>query len=49
VVVVTHDPELAERAQRRIHLLDGRMIDIEAHEQPAPLYEPARAALAAEA
>ena len=43
VVVVTHDPELAARAQRQIYLLDGRLIDMESHQQPAPLYEPARA------
>ena len=49
VVVVTHDPELAQRAQRQIYLLDGRMIDMEAHERATPLYEPARAALASEA
>ena len=43
VVVVTHDPELATRAQRQIYLLDGRLIDMESHQQPAPLYEPSRA------
>ncbi len=43
VVVVTHDPELAARAQRQIYLLDGRLIDMESHQQPAPLYEPSRA------
>jgi putative ABC transport system ATP-binding protein len=44
VVVVTHDPELAARAQRQIYLLDGRLIDMESHHQAAPLYEPSRAA-----
>ena len=43
VVVVTHDPELAARAQRQIYLLDGRLIDMESQQQPAPLYEPSRA------
>ena len=40
VVMVTHDPELAARASRQIHLLDGRLIDMEAHEVAAPLYNP---------
>ena len=43
VVVVTHDPELAQRAQRQIYVLDGRLIDMDTHQQAAPLYEPARA------
>ena len=34
VVMVTHDPELANRASRQIHLLDGRLIDLDAA-QPA--------------
>ena len=42
VIIVTHDPELAARSQRQIYLLDGRLIDMESHQQPAPLYEPAR-------
>jgi putative ABC transport system ATP-binding protein len=44
VVVVTHDAELATRAQRQIHLLDGRMIDLESQRPAAPLYEPSRIA-----
>ncbi|MGB6336171.1 MAG: ABC transporter ATP-binding protein, partial [Thermoanaerobaculia bacterium] len=32
VVVVTHDSELAARAQRQIYLLDGKLIDMESHE-----------------
>jgi len=39
VVMVTHDPELANRASRRIHLLDGRLLDLEV-EDPAPLFRP---------
>ena len=39
VVMVTHDPELSNRASRRIHLLDGRLIDLEVDE-PAPLFRP---------
>ena len=27
VVVVTHDAELAQTADRRIHLVDGRIVD----------------------
>jgi putative ABC transport system ATP-binding protein len=38
VVMVTHDLELANRASRQIHLLDGKMIDITSG-QPAPLYD----------
>ena len=37
VVMVTHEPELAARAQRRLHLLDGRLIDLEAEDRPTPL------------
>ncbi len=40
VIMVTHDPELANRAQRQIHLLDGRLIDLET-EVPTPLYRQA--------
>ena len=29
VVMVTHSPECAARAAREIHLLDGRVVDIE--------------------
>jgi putative ABC transport system ATP-binding protein len=43
VVMVTHDPELANRTERRIHLLDGRMIDLD-HDRPAPLFQPGRSA-----
>jgi putative ABC transport system ATP-binding protein len=39
VVMVTHDPELANRASRQIHLLDGKLIDLDAVE-PAPLFNP---------
>lgn len=38
VLVVTHDTEMANRAQRQIYLLDGRLVDIEAHDPPVPLY-----------
>ena len=38
VLMVTHDPELANRAQRQIHLFDGRLIDLETADRPAPLF-----------
>jgi putative ABC transport system ATP-binding protein len=41
IVMVTHEPDLAARAQRRLHLLDGRLIDLEADERPTPLVAPA--------
>ncbi|MCZ6727693.1 MAG: ABC transporter ATP-binding protein [Acidobacteria bacterium] len=40
VIVVSHDPELAARAGRQIYLLDGRLIDMESLETPAPLFKP---------
>ncbi len=43
IVMVTHDPELANRADRQIHLLDGRLIDLHV-DAPAPLYQPGRSA-----
>jgi putative ABC transport system ATP-binding protein len=42
IVMVTHDPELANRAVRQIHLLDGRLIDL-AIERPRPLAAPVTA------
>jgi putative ABC transport system ATP-binding protein len=30
VVMVTHDPELAVRAQREVHVIDGQIVDLEA-------------------
>ena len=36
IVMVTHDPELANRAERQLHVLDGRLIDVRADE-PRPL------------
>jgi putative ABC transport system ATP-binding protein len=41
IVMVTHDSELASRAARQIHLLDGKMIDLAA-EAPAPLFQAVR-------
>ena len=48
VIMVTHDPELAGRASRQIHLLDGKLIDL-APEAPTPLFDPARGSQAASA
>jgi len=28
IVMVTHDPELAARAQREVHIVDGRVVDV---------------------
>jgi len=39
IVMVTHETELAARAARTIHLLDGRLSDLVA-DAPAPLYRP---------
>ena len=30
IVMVTHDPELAARAQRNVHVIDGQVVDFEA-------------------
>ncbi|MFN7294290.1 MAG: ABC transporter ATP-binding protein, partial [Lysobacteraceae bacterium] len=29
IVMVTHDPELAARAQRNIHIVDGQVVDLQ--------------------
>ena len=46
LVMVTHDPDLARRASRQIHLLDGSLIDLETPSSHVPLIntEPARLA-----
>src|SRR6185295_13271697 len=41
IVMVTHSAECAERSQRQIHLLDGKVLDAEA---PPPLVKPGAAA-----
>src|SRR3984893_7876879 len=38
IVMVTHSPECAARAHRQIHLLDGKVLDLEG--RPAPLHRP---------
>jgi putative ABC transport system ATP-binding protein len=45
IVMVTHSPECATRAQRQIHLLDGKVIDLDA--APPLAHAPAVPALAA--
>jgi putative ABC transport system ATP-binding protein len=35
ILLVTHDPELARRAQRNVHLMDGQLSDFRAYE-PRP-------------
>ena len=39
IVMVTHDPELAARAHRNVHVIDGQVTDFD--EEPA-LGKPAR-------
>jgi putative ABC transport system ATP-binding protein len=31
IIMVTHDPELARRAHRSVHLIDGQLSDTESH------------------
>ncbi|HST27085.1 MAG TPA: ABC transporter ATP-binding protein [Rudaea sp.] len=44
IVMVTHDPELAARAQRNVHIIDGQVVDIA--EEPRFHAHAAKAALA---
>lgn len=34
IVMVTHDPELADRAQRNVHIVDGQVSDLGGHRRP---------------
>ena len=34
IVMVTHSPECAARAQRQVHLLDGRVVDFDSPARP---------------
>jgi putative ABC transport system ATP-binding protein len=36
IVMVTHDPQLAARAQRNVHVIDGQVVDIAAELRLAP-------------
>jgi len=40
VVIVTHDVELANRAPRQVHMLDGKLIDLDLNQRPRPLFTP---------
>jgi putative ABC transport system ATP-binding protein len=42
IVMVTHDPELAARAQRQVHIMDGQLIELAAHRGPRPSTPPVR-------
>jgi putative ABC transport system ATP-binding protein len=53
IILVTHDPELARRAQRNVHVVDGQISDFKAYEPravpetttaPAPSSRPAAGA-----
>jgi len=46
VVMVTHDPELARRAHRNVHMLDGQVTDFTEFEAAVRLREPRVAASA---
>jgi putative ABC transport system ATP-binding protein len=35
IVMVTHDPQLAARAQRNVHVIDGQVVDLAAELSPA--------------
>jgi len=36
IIMVTHDPELARQSQRNIHILDGRIANVDANGNPVP-------------
>jgi putative ABC transport system ATP-binding protein len=36
IVLVTHDPELARRARRNVHVVDGQISDFKAYEPRVP-------------
>jgi putative ABC transport system ATP-binding protein len=48
IVMVTHNPELAERAHRQIHVVDGQIARIQQFSSPVRLQTAARASAAPE-
>jgi putative ABC transport system ATP-binding protein len=46
IIMVTHDPELAARAQRNVHVMDGQVTDFEEEPRLRTLDRDARAVLA---
>ena len=34
IIMVSHDPELAQRARRQIHVLDGKVLDVDDDNAP---------------
>ena len=44
ILMVTHDPELAARAQRNVHVIDGQVVDIQAEPRMRSPGAPAQAA-----
>ena len=42
IVLVTHDPELARRAHRNVHVVDGQISSFKAYEPAAPRAAPVR-------
>lgn len=47
IVMVTHDPELADRAQRNIHIVDGQVSDLGGNRRLSPVEPPLQAVPAA--
>lgn len=43
IIMVTHDPELADRAQRNVHIVDGQVSDLGGPGRPRLVDQPARA------
>ena len=37
IVMVTHDPELARRAHRNVHVIDGQVTDFQPYEHARPV------------